>query len=189
MKIIVATGNENKFREIARLLDEYGIDSERRAYSRDESGNTLEDIVRKKAEQAFRRIKDNLIVDDTGVYFDALDNFPGPYPRRVFEQLGFEGLLQKLKGRERSAHFKTLICYTDGRESMIFEGIMAGTITERVYKASRKNLPYEQVFVPEGFSIPVCMMSIGEKSKISHRAEAVRKFAEFFIAKEKKKSS
>ncbi|MFH0949354.1 MAG: non-canonical purine NTP pyrophosphatase [Candidatus Aenigmatarchaeota archaeon] len=182
MEIIVVTSNVDKFNEICHMLGIYGIKSRRLSVNFAENENTLDEIVVNKAKQAYKKLKKPLIVDDTGVYFTAYKNFPGPYPKRIFNRLGFAGLLKKLDRKQRGAFFKTIICYIDKNGFKPFDGVMRGKITKNVHEGKRDSLPYERIFISTGYKEPVCKMSIEKKSKISHRAKAVRKFAKWFIS-------
>ena len=182
MRIIIATGNNDKFAEISNVLNEFGIASTAVNVSTAEHGSTLEAVVVNKARQAFFKIKKPLIVDDTGIYFTALKNFPGVESKRIFQRIGYEGLFQRIAGKNRDAMFRTLICYINGKTIKMFDGILKGIITEKVYEGGGEDMPYDRIFIPEGFDKPFCYFSIEEKNKLSHRAKAVRKFAEFFIS-------
>ena len=186
--IIVATGNEHKFWEIALTLKEFGIEAEQRRIDIKEGRyETLEEIAIDKARQAFEQIKQPLIVDDTGVFFKAYNNFPGPFPKYVFNSLGFSGIMQLLENKDRSAYFKSLICFIDENGHKVFEGRLNGRITLNVHECERLSLPYERIFVPENNVKPLSLLSLEEKIKFSHRAEAVRKFAEFYNQMKKDK--
>ncbi|MCX6818754.1 MAG: non-canonical purine NTP pyrophosphatase [Candidatus Aenigmarchaeota archaeon] len=179
--IIVVTGNKDKFDEIAKTLAEFKIAAKQVNMSIEEKGSTLEEIVVDKAKKAFEQVKQPLIVDDTGVYFNAYDDFPGPFPKRVFEKFGLAGLLKKLEGKDRGAAFKTVICYIDEKGYKLFYGALEGTITEKIHDAGeRASLQYERIFIPFGYKITVSAMSIEDKIKISHRAHATRKFVAWF---------
>ena len=86
MQVIVATGNKDKYDEIAKTLSEFGIKARKADISVDEVGSNLEEIVVDKAKKAFSQLKTPLIVDDTGVFFEAYDDFPGAFPNRCWAQ-------------------------------------------------------------------------------------------------------
>lgn len=181
MKIVVCTGNKNKFQEISTILDRYDIEAEHVEIDLDENGSSLEDNVVSKAKQAFEKIGKPLIVDDTGIFFTAYRDFPGHRAKRVFRINGFEGLFRALDGRDREAYFKCLICYIDKSQIKIFEGTLDGKITHHVYESpGYDEFPYVKIFIPKGQEKPLSMMTYEQKSKIDHRGKAIRKFVEFF---------
>ncbi|MBS3054700.1 MAG: non-canonical purine NTP pyrophosphatase [Candidatus Aenigmarchaeota archaeon] len=181
MKISVVTGNKDKYSEISSVLREYGIESEQAGLETDEKGGSLEEIAQLKAREAYSAIKKPLIVDDTGIFFTACDNFPGHKAKRVFQELGFDGIMKTLEGKPRDAEFRTVMCYIDASEMKLFHGEMKGRITENPGHDARKGLPYERIFVPQGKDKIVSCMAADEKNRISHRALAARKFAEWFM--------
>ncbi|RLJ00416.1 MAG: non-canonical purine NTP pyrophosphatase [Candidatus Aenigmatarchaeota archaeon] len=187
MEVIVVSGNRNKFEEIRLVLREYRIKCVHRNLELVERGRCLEEIAKNKATEAWKIIKKPLIVDDTGIFFVACRNFPGVHARRVYEEIGLAGLLDKLKGKGRDAYFKTVLVFTDGNIVRSFEGELKGVIADKAAKISRKHFPYEAIFIPAGYKKPLSALSLKEKIAISHRAIAVRKFAQFYKTYEKSK--
>ncbi len=180
-KIIVVTGNAGKYNEIKKILDSFGISSERINLSFEECSDTVEKISVEKAQKAFAVVKKPLIVDDTGVFFEAYNNFPGHHAKRIYNAIGFKGIMKLLDGENRNALFKSAVCFTDGRMTKVFVGELRGRITTEVYPTSRKDLPYEQIFVPDGINAPMSKLSVDEKNSISHRAKAIKMFAKWFL--------
>ena len=187
MQIIVATGNTDKFEEIASTLKEFGINAKQASIDVEEVGSSIEEIVVDKAKKAFAQIQQPLITDDTGIYFEAYEDFPGAFPRRTIEKLGLAGLLKKLEGMERGAFFKTVICYIDANGYEIFDGIIEGRIDDNIHGIGRRNLPYDRIFLPFGYNIPMCALTLNEITRISHRAQATRKFAKWIKSAKKKR--
>ena len=184
MKVALATTNEEKAREVRAALSPFGIRIEHAALEMRESGTDQDAIARQKARQAYKALKRPVIVEDTGVYFAGLDDFPGVLAKRVFLKIGFKGLLEKAAvARGRRAYFKTTLAYCNGKTIRTFEGTLHGTLTYDVdYAGYRKRpkLPYEAFFVPSGEKRRLCGISRREKAKFSHRAKACRKFAKWF---------
>ncbi len=183
MQIRVVTSNYGKFLEIKNILEKFGIHAIQEPIQIEETGEALESRCLSKARDAHSKIQKPLIVDDTGLYFEAFENFPGPFPKKVFTELGFDGILKRLEGKNRSAYFKTLICYIDRDKTKFFEGTLKGKISEAVFDGGQESLPFDKIFVPEEYNLPFCKISESEKNKISHRAKAVEKFAQWFSGK------
>jgi len=180
MQINVVTGNKGKFLEVQKILAGCGIKAVHVQTDVDEEGDTLEERCLSKARNAFSKIRKPLIVDDTGLFFEVFDNFPGPFPKKVYGELGLEGILTKLKGNKRGAYFKCLICYIDENGYRIFEGVVRGRISETIYEGAPKTLPYDSILVPEGYDKPFCKLTMEEKNSISHRGHALESFADWF---------
>jgi len=179
--ITVVTGNSGKYNEIKKILDSYGIDSKHLSLSFPETKETVEETSIEKANNAFSAVGKPLIVDDTGVFFESYKNFPGQLAKRTYASLGFKGLMKLLEGENRRARFETVICFTNGKITKTFKGELSGEITKKIYPTERRELPYEQIFIPDGKDKPVSFMTIEEKNEISHRSKALKKFAEWYV--------
>ena len=177
MQITVVTSNDGKFKEIQDTLKKFNIEAVQSSFDAVEVGNTLESRCLSKAKHAFLNLQKPLIVDDTGLFFNAYENFPGPFPKKVYTEIGFEGIFKKLKWKKREATFKTLLCFTDGKRTELFKGKIKGRISETIFNGGIKSLPYDKIFIPEGYDKPFCTLSFQEKNSISHRTKAVKKFA------------
>jgi len=172
--------NKHKFDEICAILAKHKIKLLWKELELQErEGLTLEEIAIEKAKQAFAKLKKPLIVEDTGIFFEGFINFPGAKAKRVYERLGFKGLLGLASKKSKKAYFKTAICFTDGKQYKLFLGILKGKIADRVYCKNKDVMPYEKIFVPAGFNKPLCMLSRAKKNEISHRAKAAEKFAKW----------
>ena len=142
-------------------------------------GDTIQKRVRSKAQAAYNILTEPVVADDTGVFFHAFNNFPGHLPKKVFNSIGFEGIMRKLEGHDRSASFKTILCYYTDFGPQFFEGEMKGRISEQVHSERVPDAPYERIFIPDGMDRAVSEMTFEGKQRISHRANATRKLADF----------
>ena len=80
---------------MSKILKPYGIELKRADAQVNESDfETLEESAEDKARKAFQMLKKPIIVEDTGVYFQAYKNFPGLYPKRMYLSLGFKGAFE-----------------------------------------------------------------------------------------------
>lgn len=182
MHVVVVTTNQGKFLEIQGVLNRHGITAAHGNVGTKEEGNTLEERCLSKARHAFSLVRKPLMVDDTGLFFAAFENFPGPFPKKVYQELGLEGILKKLEGRSRDALFRSLVCYIDQSGPRLFEGTVHGRIAHTVFDGGHPSLPYDRIFIPEGHEVPFCMLRPEEKDQLSHRARAVEQFARWFVS-------
>ncbi|MDN6311019.1 MAG: RdgB/HAM1 family non-canonical purine NTP pyrophosphatase [Flavobacteriaceae bacterium] len=184
MKLIFATHNANKFSEVKAMLPEgYELISlTDLAYHDDieETANTIEGNAQIKAETIAAHFGMPCFADDTGLEVDALNGAPGVRSARYAgegksDAANREKLLDQLKGKEsRKAHFKTVICYINGKEQESFTGICTGEILER--ECGKGGFGYDALFVPTAHEKSFAEMSSELKNKISHRALAFQKF-------------
>ncbi|RMD58793.1 non-canonical purine NTP pyrophosphatase [Candidatus Parcubacteria bacterium] len=180
-KIIFVTSNRHKVEEMQEVLKEYGIELQQlnRGYPEDKEAK-IEEVAQGAVKILADEVGKEVIVEDTGLYFEAYHNFPGPLPKFVFQGIGFEGIFRLLKGKSRRAFFKTVIGYcSPGQEPLIFSGIMRGTIIEEVRAPEADVMPYDHIFIPDGYSRVIAKMSLKEKNSFSQRAQATRQLGEY----------
>jgi len=182
LSLFIATGNTHKVEEMEKILSTFGIGLQQKNLLIIEPDfDSLEEIALEKAKQAFKVLKAPVIGEDTGVYFEAYNNFPGQLAKRVYLGLGFEGLLALINAKpNKKAHFKTAVAFFDGKTEKVFSGKLPGTLLDKAVSVEKNRLPYEKMFVPKGYADAIVNMSLEEKNKISHRAIATRKFAEWY---------
>lgn len=204
MKIILATNNEHKLSEIRSIFDkdievlsmkDVGIDTDI-----EENGETIFENSRIKAVYVTTELKKKnfpfpytVISDDTGLMVDALNGEPGVYSARYAGGEGHDSeanmqlLLKKLNGCEnRKAHFSTIITLIEEKASflshmMFFEGRVDGTILKE--KHGTEGFGYDPIFQPDGYDCSFAELGIDIKNKISHRAIAIGKVAEYLAKK------
>jgi XTP/dITP diphosphohydrolase len=177
-KVFFATTNTHKVMEISKILSNFGIQVISKPLKIVEPDfDSLEEVAVSKAQQAFEQLKKPVIVEDTGVFFEGYNSFPGALAKRVYFGIGFDGLLALIKNsKNKNAFFKTIVCFAKSKnEIKSFSGTLKGTLLENVVLPDENRLPYEKIFVPNGFEKPLVELSLEEKNKISHRAIATRK--------------
>jgi len=136
-------------------------------------------IAEGKAEFAYRQLMTPLIVDDTAFSIKALNGFPGPYAAYVLDTLGNAGILKLMEGAaDRSASFTTAIAFADAEIIKVFSGTINGTLTTA--PRGKNGFGYDPIFaLPDGRTL--AELPIGEKSAISHRANALSAFKDWFV--------
>lgn len=191
MKLVFATNNEHKLKEISQLLDgKHEIVSLSEIDCHDdipEDHDTLEGNALQKARYIKEHFGYDCFADDTGLEIEALDNRPGVYSARYAGPAkdSRENMIKVLREMEgvtnRNACFRTVIALIlDGQEHL-FEGRVDGKIlTEQHGEAG---FGYDPIFQPEGFQVSFAEMPMDEKNKISHRGRATQKLYEFLRMK------
>jgi XTP/dITP diphosphohydrolase len=182
--VFFATDNINKFNEARQILAEYRIAvGMLRAKTPEIQGDALEEIASTSAEESFIECHLPIIVEDAGLFVRALNGFPGPYASYVYKTIGNKGLLKIMRNvKEREAKFESAVAYRSAslKLPMCFKGNVAGEITLR--ECRRKNnegFGFDPIFKPFGSNKTFAEMQIEEKNKYSHRATALRRFAEW----------
>lgn len=185
MKLTLASSNRHKFDEMSCILSEFGIRLEQKSLGIPEPDlGSVEQVAQHKACEAFAQIRGPVIAEDTGVFFDAYNDFPGLMAKRVYLGIGFPGLLALINAAEdKGARFRTAVCYCDGKAIKTFTGELAGRLLTGAVSIGKDRLPYEKIFMPVGHSCALVDLPLEEKNKISHRAKATRKLGEWLATK------
>jgi XTP/dITP diphosphohydrolase len=185
-RLIAATGNAGKLREIRQILADlpFEITSLRDHWTPvpdiPETGSTFAENARRKAAWVFGRTGVWTLADDSGLEVDALDGEPGVLSARysgegASDEANVRKLLDRLAGvppAERTAQFHCVMVLMIGpSECIVTEGICRGRITEE--PAGTAGFGYDPVFVPDGFRGTFAQLDSGVKNAVSHRAKAL----------------
>jgi XTP/dITP diphosphohydrolase len=182
--IFFATGNIHKFNEARALLAEQGLATAMlRIKGVEIQSENLAEIAGTSALGAFKESRLPIIVEDAGLFVDALKGFPGPYAAYVYKTIGNAGLLKQMHNLlNRHAIFRSVIAYCDDDSGAVkcFEGDAAGKITHTQRRSGRSAFGFDPIFQPEGTEKTFAEMTLEEKNLFSHRAKALVKFAEWY---------
>ena len=175
-KIIFVTGNPHKVREAGDILSPLGITVEQNNCGYPElQEDNLEAIAKFGAQWAADKLGQEVMVDDSGLFIEALGGFPGPYSAYVFDTLGNERILKLMEDEtNRSAVFRCVIGYCrPGEEARVFSGEVAGKIANKIRGSA--GFGYDPIFEVNGATFGE--MNDEEKNRLSHRYRALMKFA------------
>jgi XTP/dITP diphosphohydrolase len=183
--VFFATGNVHKFDEARNLLAKLGISvSMLKVKGSELQSESLVEIAQASAREAFNRCRLPVIVEDAGLFIEALNGFPGPYAAYVHKTIGNKGVLELLGGVvARKAVFRSAIAYCDSdtEAPVVFEGEAQGEITVNERRGSDKSgFGFDPIFRPSGNMKTFAQMTLEEKNGFSHRANAFSKFAEWY---------
>ncbi len=187
MKLIFATHNPNKLREVQQLMPPYikllSLEDVQLYDEIPETESTIEGNAILKTNYIKEKFAMPVFADDTGLIVPALNGEPGVKTARYAggdkdDQANIDLLLERLdKHTDRSAYFLTVISlYIDG-EQHVFEGKCEGTILKQ--RTGNKGFGYDPIFQPHGYSQSFAQMELAQKSKISHRGLALEKLIHF----------
>lgn len=177
-KVHLVTSNLGKLREFRSALEPLGYDVVHLSLEVEEiQADTLEAVV----SDCMRQIRDlkvkDFIIDDSGLFVDALKGFPGVYSSYVLSTLGCSGLLKLLDGVEdRSARFECCIgCSLEGDNDIILAERCNGRIIHEM--RGEGGFGFDPVFAAEGEERTFAEMPLDEKNVISHRGKAIKSLA------------
>ncbi|MFC4219922.1 non-canonical purine NTP diphosphatase [Flagellimonas marina] len=187
MKLVFATHNDHKLKEVQQLLPEsielLSLKDIQCFDEIPETGETLEENAKIKADFVTQTYGLDCFSDDTGLLVNALDGAPGVYSARYAgEQKNAQDnmgkLLLELNGKEnRNAHFKTVIHLNLEGQSHTFDGIVKGTITHK--EQGSGGFGYDPIFQPNGYNKTFGELPPKTKNAISHRGRAIQKLVNF----------
>jgi XTP/dITP diphosphohydrolase len=190
VKILIATKNKGKIREIERLLEGLevevlGLDSMPPVDEPVEDGTTFQENALKKATHYWNAFGLSTLAEDSGLEVFALDGQPGVYSARyagegATDQQNIEKLLTKMKDipeKRRQARFVAVLCFIHEGKFYYFEGEVRGRISFE--PRGEEGFGYDPVFIPEGYDRTFAELGLEVKNKLSHRARAIEKFREF----------
>ena len=190
MDIYFVTGNRHKVEEAEIALKDTEIKIHILDAKKIEPDDwKLEEVAAKNSKRIAEETGKTIIIEDTGVFFEGFEDFPGSRPKRWFDKLGYEGLLGKFnvgkkdEVKNRNAFFRTVIGYCEpGKEPILFSEEFHGKIAKEIKGINADVMPYERIFIC-GDGKFLFEYSREEKNKISHRAKAFKKFKEFLLSK------
>lgn len=184
--IVFATNNPHKLREIGEKLPDgirvRGLKDIGCVEDIPETRDSLAGNASQKAEFVRDRYGYDAFADDTGLEIGALNGRPGVYSARYSgEGATFESNMRKvlteMEGvEERSARFRTVIALLLNEERYFFEGSVEGEILTE--KRGEQGFGYDPIFLPKGCDRSFAEMSLAEKNRFSHRAQATEKLIE-----------
>lgn len=181
MKLVFATHNIHKFREVKILMPNdiqlVSLTDINCFDDIEESGETLEENAQLKADYVTKNYGLACFADDTGLLVDALDGAPGVYTARYAgtqknAQDNMDKLLRELGDRaDRNAHFKTVIALNINNSKRLFTGTVEGEISNK--KMGEGGFGYDPIFTPIGYDATFAELPLQIKNKIGHRGKAM----------------
>ena len=186
--IIISSSNQHKISEIITIIQPffdkiYSLSDFPEIGDIKEDGTSIVENSFIKSRVAFNHTKIPSMADDTVLEVDYLMGDPGIYTARyagenaTYEE-NMDKLLKNMKGvpfKERTARFKTVVTYVDGENDFFVKGCLEGRILEQ--RQGNLGFGYDPIFYASKQNMSLGNMGLEEKNQISHRAIAIRKFA------------
>lgn len=194
-KIIFATGNKDKMREIREIMADVDVEilSMKEAgicVDVVEDGTTFEENALIKARSIAEHTDAIVLADDSGLEIDYLDKAPGVYSARFMgEDTSYEiknqALIDKLEGVEKEKRTARFVCaigaVLPNKKELVVRETMEGYIG---YHAEGENgFGYDPIFFLDAFGCSSATLSREQKNEISHRGKALRAMKELLFGK------
>lgn len=181
MKLVFASNNQNKIKEIKSLLpagiEILSLEDIGCVVDIPETADTIEGNALMKANFIKRHYGYDCFADDTGLEVKVLNGAPGVYSARYAgetrdDQANMQKLITNLsEHQDRTAHFKTVIALHYRGEQKLFTGIVNGSILKEA--VGTQGFGYDPIFQADGMQESFAQISLEEKNKVSHRAKAL----------------
>lgn len=139
--------------------------------------DTLEEVALYGMKEVALRLEGPVMLEDAGLFVQALRGFPGVYSAYVQRTIGNAGILRLMEGEEdRSAYFKSVVAYVEpGMQTKLFSGEVHGQIGFE--PRGNQGFGYDPIFYVDGISL--AEMDMKKKNLISHRAKSMRALNEW----------
>ena len=181
--VFFVTSNVHKFNEARRVFSEYKLATAMFKIEAVEiQDDNLENIAKASAIDAVKNCSLPIIVEDAGLFIEALNGFPGPYSAYIYRTIGTKGILELMKDiEEREAHFHSVVAFSIPDEPpKLFHGRVKGKISRE--ERGDYGFGFDPIFKPlDDYNRTFAEMTREEKNRYSHRAQALRKFAEWYV--------
>jgi XTP/dITP diphosphohydrolase len=189
MPVRFVTGNEGKVREAREYLEGVGETVEQVEYDYTEvQSDSLVEVAAHGAREAQAELGGAVVVEDSGLFVDALEGFPGPYSAYVEHTVGVERTWRLVEPEDdRRARFRSVVAYCDGGRGdagqtegeaaprvETFEGSVRGTI---VAPRGDGGFGFDPIFEHDGTTF--AEMDPAEKNAVSHRGRALATFTDW----------
>ena len=173
-RFVLVTGNPGKIAEARTAL---GADLEAVEVDLPEIQSLdYREVLRAKAEEAWRRVGRPLIVEEAGLDLAALNGFPGPLVKWMLEAVGAEGIARTAAalGDDR-ATARCFLLFKDREREIVSDGRTEGSLV--LPSRGTYGFGWDPVFLPDGSSQTFAELTGAEKDAVSHRGKAWREMA------------
>lgn len=182
MKISFATSNLGKVKEFRQILEpEIKVSHIKISYPELRSDDP-EEIAKHSAEMLANKLKKTVVVEDSGLFIKALNDFPGTCSAYIHKRIGLKGLLRLMEGiNDRECTYKSAVAYCKpGQKAISFFSKEKGNVSESIRGSF--GFGHDPIFIPEGSSKTYGEMENCEELK-KFRRRAILKLREYLLKK------
>lgn len=168
---VLVTGNPGKLAESRRIV---GFEIEAVALDLPEVQSLdMEEVVRAKGREAYRRLGRPVVVEETGLELSALNGFPGPLVKWMLEAVGAGGIARTAHALgDPRATARCLLLWVDGDETVLGEGVAPGELVPE--PRGEAGFGWDPVFRPAGQELTYAELGDEVKDRVGHRGRAWR---------------
>jgi len=179
--IYFITSNKGKILEAKKKFSNLDIEVIQKNLGYPEiQADSLEEVAKFGVEHIQKQFNQPFILEDAGLFIDALDGFPGVYSAYVYYRIECSGILKLLADIDdnRKATFRSVFGYSEpGKKPKLFIGDTKGTISKKT--AGEHGFGYDPIFIPNGENKTFAQMKTEEKNQFSHRGKSLEKIINY----------
>ncbi|MDE1824903.1 MAG: non-canonical purine NTP pyrophosphatase [Candidatus Micrarchaeota archaeon] len=173
MEFIFVTSNPNKLKEAQRILKRKLRHSD--LDLQEVQSMSCKEVALDKAKAAYSRLHQPVLIEDTGLYINCLNGFPGALVKWAEIYLGYHEICRLVGRKNRGAHAETVLCLYDGKKARLFSGRADGCIANK--PVGKFGFGFDVIFLPSGSNLTLAQMSPAQKDRLSHRTKAFQALA------------
>jgi len=174
MNLTFITGNQNKVKEVQALIPSI---TQKKLDLPETQDTDSQIIIQEKINEAKKHHSGNFIIEDTGLYLDALNGFPGPLIKWLLKSIKADGISQLANKLQNTAvTAKCTVGLHIDNQDHFFVGECRGRL---VSPTGETSFGWDAIFLPDGYNETFAQMSLELKNSISHRRVAVEKLVKF----------
>jgi len=180
MKVNFITSNKGKVKEFRQILEpEIEVNHIEMSYPELRSDNP-EEIAKTSAEMLANKLKKPVVVEDSGLFIKALNDFPGTCSAYIHKRIGLKGIIKLMEGiKDRQCTYKSTVAYCEpGKKPISFLGEEKGNVAERI--RGNYGFGHDPIFIPENSSRTYGEMENCIKVK-KFRRRAVGKLKQYLL--------
>lgn len=180
MQINLVTSNLGKLKEFKIILgNEIEINHIKKEYRELRSDNP-EEIAKESAKRLANELKKPVVVEDSGLFIKALNDFPGTCSSYIHKRIGLKGILKLMENIEdRTCYYKSAVAYCEpANEPISFFGQEKGTVAKEI--RGNCGFGHDPIFIPEGSKNTYGEMQNCENLK-RFRKKAVEKLKNYLL--------
>lgn len=180
--IYFITSNKGKVHEAETKCEPIGIKIIQKNLGYPEiQADNLEEVATYGIDYVKKKVDHPFILEDAGLFIDALKEFPGVYSSYVYFTIGLDGILKLMKDvpkEQRTATFRSVFGYGEPQgDYQLFIGECKGTIGYE--QKGTYGFGYDPIFIPQGRRFTFAEIKTEEKNKLSHRGKSLEKLILF----------
>ena len=184
LTINFVTSNKNKAKEFKKILEPDIIVNHVEMSYQEMRSDDSEEIAKQSAEMLANKLKKAVVVEDSGLFIKALNDFPGTCSAYIYKRIGLPGIIKLMEGvKDRECTYKSAVAYCEpGNKPISFLGKGKGKISEII--RGMYGFGHDPIFIPEGSSKTYGEMKNCEEEK-KFRRDAVEKLRDYLLKNSK----